>query len=104
MTPLQDSLPPSSGDCSETVISAHSWNGVGLRNSMPLLWMETVSADNSKRSCRASTVIFCSNEPLSTNLFALINSIHTSTLPESVKLADSIYQISSPFDHRRAPR
>ena len=36
-TPWHETRLPSNGDWSETVISDHSWNGVGLQNSMPLL-------------------------------------------------------------------
>ena len=54
MTPFAENLLPSTGDCSETVISLHSLNGVGLRNSMPLLWMETVSANGVIVACTGS--------------------------------------------------
>src|SRR5271155_1506400 len=94
-TPEQFSLPPP-GDCRATVISDHSLNGDGLRNSIPLLWITTVSADNSSFACRASTVTGCSNELPPTYFFALIELDQTSTLPESVKLVPDMRIISSP--------
>src|SRR6476661_5202937 len=94
MTPLAENLLPSSGDCSETVISLHSVKGWGLRNSMPLLWMETVSADNSSFACRATTVMDFSNEPPPTNFFALIYLNQAITLPAAVKLEEPLVIIS----------
>src|SRR5271156_118056 len=102
-TPLHWSLAPSCGECSATVISAHSLNGVGLRNSMPLLWTETASVESSSRDWRPSTVTCCFGESMLPIFLALIIHNHTSTLCRFVKLDDAIQSISSPFNHRRAP-
>src|SRR5580692_4937563 len=95
-TPLHWSLPPSCGDCSATVISAHSLNGVGLRNSMPPLWTETASVESSSRDWRPSTVICCFGKSMLPIFLALILHNQINTLWPIVKW-------HSPFNNRRAP-
>src|SRR5450432_3990951 len=100
-TPLHWSLLPSRGEDSATVISVHSLKGVGLRNSMPLLWTETASAKSSKRDWRPSTVTCCFGESMLSIFLALINQIQNNTPRPIVKCAGAI---NSPLDDRRTPR
>jgi hypothetical protein len=57
-TPEQWTVAASRGDCRLIVISVQGENGVGLRNSMPFLWMSTESGARDNRACRACTVTF----------------------------------------------